>query len=72
MTTVKDGGFSMINKQDYELSTRYLNQFNTNYYDIDNRSVQLGFRYNFGNTKLQTNERSKENKEIDRLKANGN
>ncbi len=72
MTTVKDGGFSMINKQDYELSTRYLNQFNTNYYDIDNRIVQLVFRYNFGNTKLQTNERSKENKEIDRLKANGN
>lgn len=57
----------IFNKQDFKLSTRYLNQFNTNYYDIDNRTIQLGFRYKFGNTKLQSNERSKENEEIERL-----
>ena len=58
----------MFNKQDYELHSRYLNQFNTSFRDLDNRYIKLGFRYKFGNTKLETNARTSEQEERDRLK----
>ena len=53
---------------DFDVSTQYQNQFNRQFIDIDDRFVRLGFRYNFGNTKLDSNQRSIETEERDRLK----
>lgn len=58
----------LFNKQDFDTSTKYLNQFNSSFIDLDNRYVKLGFRYNFGNTKLNTNERTTSAEERERLK----
>lgn len=58
----------IFNTQDYNLQTQYLNQFSTIFYNADNRFIKLGFRYNFGNTKLNTNERTTDAKERERLK----
>lgn len=58
----------IFNTQDYNLQTQYLNQFSTILYNADNRFIKLGFRYNFGNTKLNTNERTTDAKERERLK----
>ena len=58
----------LFNMQDFEVSTRYLNQNNFNFINLDNRYVKLGFRYKFGNTKLSTNERINEQEELSRLK----
>ncbi len=58
----------LFNFQDSESSTRYLNQFSSSFTDLDNRYIKLGFRYKFGNTKLETNERIKEIEETERLK----
>jgi outer membrane receptor protein involved in Fe transport len=57
-----------FNLQDYESSTSYLNQSSSNFTDSDNRYIKLGFRYKFGNTKLNTNERATSAEERDRLK----
>ncbi len=54
--------------QDYDLSINYLNQSSKSFADIDNRFIKLGFRYNFGNTKLSTNERTTTEEGRDRLK----
>ena len=56
--------------QDYDILNQYLNQFSTRYVDSDSRYIKLGFRYKFGNTKLETNEHIKELDERDRLKEN--
>ncbi|WP_353777176.1 TonB-dependent receptor [Winogradskyella sp. 3972H.M.0a.05] len=61
-----------FNFQDEEYGTRYLNQFSSNNVDIDNRYVRLGFRYNFGNTKLDTNQRNISKEERDRLAGGQN
>ena len=58
----------LFNMQDFEVSTLYLNQNNSNFINLDNRYVKLGFRYKFGNTKLSTNERINEQEELSRLK----
>ena len=58
----------IFNLQDYESSTGYLNQSSSSSVDADNRYIKLGFRYNFGNTKLSTNERATTAEERDRLK----
>ena len=58
----------MFNLQDYESSIQYLNQSSSSFVDGDNRFIKLGFRYKFGNTKLNTNERSTELEERDRIK----
>ncbi len=58
----------LFNMQEYDILNRYLNQFNTRFLDFDNRYIRLGFRYKFGNTKLETNERIKELDERVRLK----
>ena len=58
-----------FNFQDEEYGTRYLNQFSSNNVDLDNRYVRLGFRYNFGNTKLNTNQRGISKEERDRLRS---
>lgn len=58
----------IFNMQDFDTSTRYLNQSSSSFVDSDNRFIRLGFRYNFGNTKLSTNERTTTAEERDRLK----
>ncbi|WP_241485228.1 TonB-dependent receptor domain-containing protein [Psychroserpens damuponensis] len=57
----------LFNMQDPEASTRYQNQFNSSLRDVDTRYIKLGFRYKFGNTRLQTNQRSSNTDERDRL-----
>ncbi|OUS02353.1 glucosamine-6-phosphate deaminase [Flavobacteriales bacterium 33_180_T64] len=58
----------LFNMQDAEVYSQYLNQYSTSYRNADNRYIKLGFRYKFGNTKLETNARSSEQEERDRLK----
>ena len=57
-----------FNYQDYKTTIRYLNQSSRQDIDIDNRFVKLGFRYKFGNTKLNTNERTTDVEERERIK----
>jgi outer membrane receptor protein involved in Fe transport len=58
----------LFNTQDFDVKTRYLNQSSSFFTDIDTRYIKLGFRYKFGNTKLQTNQRTNEKEETERLK----
>ncbi|NRB59608.1 MAG: TonB-dependent receptor [Winogradskyella sp.] len=58
----------IFNMQDFDVAVNYLNQSSRGFMDLDNRFVKLGFRYNFGNTKLSTNERATEAEERDRIK----
>jgi len=58
----------LFNFQDEKSLTRYLNQFNSGFTDVDNRYIKLGFRYKFGNTKLETNERVKTEEELEEIK----
>ncbi|WP_339613953.1 outer membrane beta-barrel family protein [uncultured Winogradskyella sp.] len=58
----------LFNTQDYDVATRYLNQSSSSFTDQDNRFIKLGFRYKFGNTKLNTNERSTDAEERSRLR----
>ncbi len=72
----KKGTISLIasdlfNKEDFATSTRYLNQSNSQFSDLDNRYIKLGFSYKFGNTTLETNEKDKSRTERDRLKERG-
>lgn len=57
----------IFNTQDYRMINRYLNQDNYSSTDIDSRFVKLGFRYNFGNTNLETNRRTIDQEETERL-----
>ncbi len=62
-------GFSdLFNESDYFVSTRFLNQNSTNFANLDNRLVRVGFRYSFGNTKLNSNEAELDYDERDRIK----
>ena len=58
----------IFNLQDSDSSLRYRNQSSASFVDLDNRFIKLGFRYNFGNTKLNTNERTTNAEERDRIK----
>jgi outer membrane receptor protein involved in Fe transport len=58
----------LFNEQDFLQQNRYLDQFSTTFSNFDNRFIKLGFRYNFGNTKLSTNERATSAEERDRIK----
>ena len=62
----------LFNMHDFNSGTQYQNQFNTQFIDVDDRYVRLGFRYKFGNTKLETNERTSDLEERDRLNKGGN
>ncbi|MEZ4801524.1 MAG: outer membrane beta-barrel family protein [Gelidibacter sp.] len=62
----------LFNTQDFNIKTLYKNQNSFSFTDIDDRYVKLGFRYKFGNTNLNTNQRKKEQQELDRLKAKDN
>ena len=57
----------LLNKQDFSVSSKYLNQNNSNFFNEDNRYIKLGFSYKFGNATLKTNERTKDIKERERL-----
>jgi len=57
----------LFNEQDYFTTVEYLNQSSSNFTNLDNRFIKLGFRYNFGNTKLVTNQRSSSKDERKRL-----
>jgi len=57
----------LFNQQDFAVRSKYANQNSQNFNNQDNRYVKLGFSYKFGNTTLQTNERTKSLKERDRL-----
>lgn len=62
----------MFNAQIYRTSVNYLNQNSSSRIDADVRTIKLGFRYKFGNTKLQTNQRTKEQQETERLERKEN
>ncbi|WP_411766191.1 TonB-dependent receptor domain-containing protein [Winogradskyella sp. A3E31] len=62
----------LFNMQDKSISINYLNQSNSRLNNVDNRTVKLGFRYNFGNTKLNTNERTTDVEERNRLQGQSN
>jgi len=69
----KKGAISLVasdlfNAADYNVSTNYLNQRNSQFTDLDNRYIKLGFSYKFGNSTLESNEKEKQNKERDRIK----
>ena len=57
----------IFNYQDEDISVRYLNQSNRRFSDIDNRFIRIGFSYKFGNTKLNTNERTTDEEQRSRL-----
>ncbi|CDF81280.1 TonB-dependent receptor [Formosa agariphila KMM 3901] len=57
---------------DFTLKNQYLNQDNSYYSRFDNQWIRFGLRYNFGNTKLKTNEKeAKELNERNRLNNEG-
>ena len=54
---------------DFTVKNNYLNQRNRYHATFDNQWVRLGLRYNFGNTKLQTNQGTSTQAEQDRINA---
>ena len=54
---------------DFTVKNNYLNQRNRYHATFDNQWVRLGLRYNFGNTKLQTNQGTSTQAEQDRIKT---
>ncbi|QHI37509.1 hypothetical protein IMCC3317_28880 [Kordia antarctica] len=58
----------ILNGQETTRTTRYFNQNNFYRANFDTQTIRLGFRYNFGNTKLTTNQRTKSSAEQERLK----
>lgn len=57
----------LFNTQDFNVQFQFLNQDSSNFTNLDNRYIKLGFRYKFGNTTLLTNESNKSSSERDRL-----
>lgn len=57
----------IFNTQDFVFTSKYLNQNNSTTYDQDSRTIRLGFRYKFGNTNLETNQRTSSQQETERL-----
>jgi Outer membrane protein beta-barrel family/CarboxypepD_reg-like domain len=57
----------LFNQQDYFITTKFLNQDQTLYDNLDTRYIKFGFRYKFGNTKLSTKEHYSSVEERDRL-----
>ncbi|EDP96782.1 outer membrane beta-barrel family protein [Kordia algicida OT-1] len=58
----------IFNGQEFTNTTRYFNQNSFYRTNLDLQTIRIGFRYNFGNTKLQTNQRTKSSAEQERLK----
>jgi len=57
----------IFNLNDYDATFRFNNQNNRSIIQVDNRYVKIGFSYAFGNTTLNTNARTKEHNEKERL-----
>jgi len=57
----------LFDTQDIYTATKFFNQNSSVNTDLDTRYIKLGFRYNFGNTRLSTNERASSVDERDRL-----
>ncbi|MCM4154975.1 TonB-dependent receptor [Gramella sp. AN32] len=58
----------IFNTTNTRLTSGYLNQSNSFFSNSENQTVQVGFKYNFGNFRLEDNERSIDAAERDRLK----
>ncbi|WP_420571173.1 TonB-dependent receptor domain-containing protein [Kordia sp.] len=58
----------IFNGQDLTNTTQYFSQNSFYRANYDFQTIRVGFRYNFGNTKLQTNQRTKSSAEQERLK----
>ncbi|OIQ23449.1 outer membrane beta-barrel family protein [Lacinutrix sp. MedPE-SW] len=57
----------LFNKADYNTVTNYFNQRNSQFTNLDNRYIKLGFSYKFGNSTLSSNEKNSYNKERNRI-----
>lgn len=57
----------LFNTQDFLIRSDFANQNSSSFSNLDTRSIRVGFRYNFGNTKLETNEKELTKEELDRL-----
>ncbi len=57
----------IFNTTNTRLTSEYLNQSNSYASFEENRNIQIGFKYNFGNFRLDDNERSIDEAERDRL-----
>lgn len=57
----------IFNSTNTRLTSDYLNQSNSYFSFIENRNVKIGFKYNFGNFRLDDNERTINEAERDRL-----
>ncbi|HZW63546.1 MAG TPA: outer membrane beta-barrel family protein [Flavobacteriaceae bacterium] len=58
----------IFNTTGFEVSNNYLDQRNKYQTTFDNQWIRVGLRYNFGNTKLETNQRSSSESERERIK----
>lgn len=58
----------IFNGQELTNTTQFVNQNSSYSANYDVQTIRLGFRYNFGNTKLSTNQRTKSSAEQERLK----
>ena len=57
----------LFNTADFKTSTQYLNQNFSQFTNLDNRYIKLGFSYKFGNSTLKTNEKDKYSIERNRI-----
>ncbi|MEM6685170.1 MAG: outer membrane beta-barrel family protein [Bacteroidota bacterium] len=58
----------ILNGQEFTNITQFVNQNSRYFSNYDTQTIRVGFRYNFGNTRLQTNQRTKSSAEQERLK----
>lgn len=61
----------ILNQMNIPLQSQYLNQDNSFFAKPESRAVRFGLRYNFGNFKLNDNERANTTEESERLKVQG-
>ena len=65
--TLSMGMIDIFNQRNYFSSRRYVNQNNTSLSMPENRLFTFGFRYTFGNTKIETNKKLKRVEERKRI-----
>jgi len=58
----------IFNSTNTRLTSEYLNQSNSFFSFSENRNVQIGFKYNFGNFRLSDNQRTIDEAERERLR----
>lgn len=57
----------LLNLQDFNVRTQFLDQNSRLFTDLDTRYIRLGFRYKFGNIRLSANSKTLDKEERDRL-----